>query len=472
MVRTNQKTDFSFPFKKSTKEAVILTNNLDKTDRLLSSFALSFFMAILLLISLDSAKTTFHNNAITSNWNQQSMIPSLSVFAITDNSSKTKDIKQPIEKEVTPKVAVPLVVSKKEKEVFKTELKKKAVVKKMEYRNVAPPTIKNYSVTTSSSTFKRNPSQKAEMVKLNLPSKAKFSKRKNKSKVLVAKKLKTKSTQLSTDFVINELVVNKSITDDLLPSSYFEAKNKAASEGKLLFIKFGAKWCLPCRQMNKVTFKNKQVTDILEKEYINLAVDIDDFDGFNLKSYFNVKMLPTMLVFNANGKFLAKYSQFKSAHQMVKILESHSEQELESHISAVTINTAPKVLAPQITFNQIELKKTINGNAIDQLKAKAKNWRFTCINLGIQNIEEGILKINIIEKKSGKEFSTIEIPWTNQTNGIADTTTTNFQLDLPLIKRKKKEGEYVLEIFHIVQNSSKLIGKTTLAKDGQIILAN
>ena len=106
------------------------------------------------------------------------------------------------------------------------------------------------------------------------------------------------------------------------------------------------------------------------------------------------------------------------------------------------------------------------------MNSKAKNWRFTSINIGIQHLSDGFLKINIVEKTSGKEVSTIGFPWKNQNKEIADTTTTNFQLDLPLVKRKKKGGEYVLEIFHIVQNTSKLIGKTTLAKDGKIILAN
>jgi len=225
--------------------------------------------------------------------------------------------------------------------------------------------------------------------------------------------------------------------------------------------------------MNETTFKDKRVNDILNKDYIGLNIDVQDFDGINLQSYFNVKLLPTMLVFNSNGKFLAKYSKFISASHMIDILENHSpkENEIEIPVEMISIPIAERLPTPEIpsvVFNKIQLKKSLNGDGINRFKTKAKNWRFTSINMDIKNVTEGKIEIKIVEKKSGARITNIDIPWSIQNNRITGTTTTNFQLDLPLTKKKKKEGEYVLEIFHVNQNSSKLIGETTLAKNGII----
>lgn len=79
------------------------------------------------------------------------------------------------------------------------------------------------------------------------------------------------------------------------------------------------------------------------------------------------------------------------------------------------------------------------------------------------------MKINIVEKTSGKEVSTIGFPWKNQNKEIADTTTTNFQLDISHKKRKEKDGEYIVEVYHSYKNTSRLIGTTTIIKDGLIL---
>lgn len=475
MVRTNQKTGFSFPFISPTKDSVIQPTYLDKTDRLLSSFAISFFMAVLLLISLDGANT-FNINKATPIWSSQgNAMASTLLFANGSFSSETKTIEKPlVEKNISPST---IIIAEPKMESVKPKKVKAERIEKIGKAFIPNSVVKkNYTIKSHSSSNKVSAPRK-EFVKTTFTSNTKPQpKRYNAAPVILKKETVTKKVKVAKKEVTEALVINEAITSNLLPTSYFEAKATAAKEGKLLLIKFGAKWCLPCRQMNQNTFKNQKVIDLLDKDYVKLDIDVDDFDGVNLQSYYNVKMLPTMLVFNSHGIFLAKYSKFVSANRMIEVLESHAQQEVNLPIKEIlTIDSNPiaksnqKYLAPKVIFKQIQLKKTVDGRPINQFRTKAKNWRFTSLHLGIQNMETGILKVNIVEKKSGKSISNLEIPYSNLNKNLTDTTTTDFQLDLPLEKRKKKGGEYVLEIYHVSQNSSNLIGATTIARDGNIL---
>ena len=85
MVRINQKTEFTFPFG-NVEEPIISTNNLGKSDRLLSSFTLPLFIGVLFLILSDGNNFSLQNNVITPSLSSQGMM-SLLLLAM-DN---TKD---------------------------------------------------------------------------------------------------------------------------------------------------------------------------------------------------------------------------------------------------------------------------------------------------------------------------------------------------------------------------------------------
>jgi len=99
------------------------------------------------------------------------------------------------------------------------------------------------------------------------------------------------------------------INTQLQATVFFEgslqaAKEKAKNESKILMLKFGAKWCLPCRFMDKNVFTDQQVIEVLTKNSVAMDIDIDDTNGIILKEKFNVKLLPTILVFHPDGRII------------------------------------------------------------------------------------------------------------------------------------------------------------------------
>ena len=69
--------------------------------------------------------------------------------------------------------------------------------------------------------------------------------------------------------------------------SFENAKEKAGTEGKLFFVEFYADWCTPCKWMDKTTFRDKDVVNQLNENYVPLKMDIESGEGTNLKQQFS-----------------------------------------------------------------------------------------------------------------------------------------------------------------------------------------
>lgn len=108
---------------------------------------------------------------------------------------------------------------------------------------------------------------------------------------------------------------------DFFQGSVSSAREKAASEGKLYFIDFYASWCMPCRWMDETTFSDQRVAEYVAANYIPVKVDIDDFDGYALKQQYQIKMLPTILVFNAQGDLIGRYEESLPPSKLLDILQ-------------------------------------------------------------------------------------------------------------------------------------------------------
>lgn len=76
----------------------------------------------------------------------------------------------------------------------------------------------------------------------------------------------------------------------------------AKRENKRVLVYFWATWCHACMQMNKTTFRDTRIGNLMNYTFVNYAVDVDnDPDGKSLVEKFNIKAFPTYLILNPDG---------------------------------------------------------------------------------------------------------------------------------------------------------------------------
>ncbi len=128
--------------------------------------------------------------------------------------------------------------------------------------------------------------------------------------------------------------------------SFESGMNKAASQGKLFFVEFYADWCTPCKWMDKTTFTNSEVVQLMNSNFVALKLDIETDDGASLKKEYSVRMLPTILIFNANGDMVERVEKTLSPESMISLLSFHEAEE-STLLVTYPYNTSPSQSAEE-----------------------------------------------------------------------------------------------------------------------------
>ena len=109
------------------------------------------------------------------------------------------------------------------------------------------------------------------------------------------------------------------------------AKQLAAQSGKIILIKFGARWCQPCRIMDIHVWSDPELIQVFSEISIPLAVDVDNFDGMDIKEWYGVRSLPTILICKADGTVLFRNEGSMTATDLVDLIRQHGNTRLEVH---------------------------------------------------------------------------------------------------------------------------------------------
>lgn len=125
----------------------------------------------------------------------------------------------------------------------------------------------------------------------------------------------------------------------------------ANEQGKNIILSFGAKWCLPCKQMEKNVYKNLEVNGAIYKDYVFQKLDEKDFETITLKNLYDVKVYPTTLILDNNGNVIQKYEEGLSKNRMMTILAENTYRPTSDEaIAKVDSSSQPIDLEAAIEF--------------------------------------------------------------------------------------------------------------------------
>ena len=123
--------------------------------------------------------------------------------------------------------------------------------------------------------------------------------------------------------------------------SYLKAKQKAELRQMKYVLYFKADWCTPCRWMEETTFEDSSFKKALDRDFILVTLDIDAFEGYALKEFFQVYSLPTILVFNSDHEIINRDEGSLSAKSFIELVRNEKKVIKSTQLNAI-VNTRPE----------------------------------------------------------------------------------------------------------------------------------
>ena len=103
-----------------------------------------------------------------------------------------------------------------------------------------------------------------------------------------------------------------------------DIKKYAAMQGKFIFIDVYATWCMPCKQMAREAFYDKEVSELMNAFFVNVQVDIEK-EGRSIADKYKVEALPTTLIIDTTGATIAQNVGYDGVKLFIKFMENAAE---------------------------------------------------------------------------------------------------------------------------------------------------
>lgn len=105
--------------------------------------------------------------------------------------------------------------------------------------------------------------------------------------------------------------------------SYSDTTFNAAKGEKKIIIDFYADWCIPCKELDAITFVDPAVVEA-SKDFVSLKADLTKAGDEAVKKMvkdFNIKGVPTVLIFNAKGEEVERLTGFVNGEEFLKLMK-------------------------------------------------------------------------------------------------------------------------------------------------------
>jgi thioredoxin 1 len=90
-----------------------------------------------------------------------------------------------------------------------------------------------------------------------------------------------------------------------IEADWDKALTEAKNQHKLIFLDAYTTWCGPCKLLKEKTFPDKAAGEFFNKNYINVAIDMEKGVGPALLEKYGVNAFPTLLIIDENGNLVS-----------------------------------------------------------------------------------------------------------------------------------------------------------------------
>lgn len=122
----------------------------------------------------------------------------------------------------------------------------------------------------------------------------------------------------------------------LNPTSWEEAQSKAKAEKKFLFVDAYTDWCGWCKVMDKETFSDARVAELMNEKFTSVRIEMETGFGVDVAMKYRVRSFPQFLVFNPEGDLVYRIFGYSPPEGFIPQLEASLNPETQMKFPGVT----------------------------------------------------------------------------------------------------------------------------------------
>jgi len=98
---------------------------------------------------------------------------------------------------------------------------------------------------------------------------------------------------------------------------------RAADENKLIFVDVYTDWCGPCKLLDRTTWKDEKVKEVLSSQVISLKINAEKGEGIGFAKKYRIAGYPSLLILNAEGELLDRHIGYARPRQFLVWLQKN-----------------------------------------------------------------------------------------------------------------------------------------------------
>lgn len=126
---------------------------------------------------------------------------------------------------------------------------------------------------------------------------------------------KTADKPVNTQTIVNN---NTEAGIQFIEANWSKAIEEAKKQKKMIFIDAYTSWCGPCRMLKQQTFTDKAAGDFFNKNFVNIALDMEKGDGIAFAQKYQIAAYPTLLIMDADQKSVSMSEGYINPSQLIE----------------------------------------------------------------------------------------------------------------------------------------------------------